>query len=84
MTNTTTQEDIKWVDDHYPDLHEKYPGKYIVVKNGKVIVAAETHEKAFERANEILGENIEFIVERIEEGGLFAYNANVSIKKNHE
>ncbi|MHA1168354.1 MAG: hypothetical protein ACTSRU_11070 [Candidatus Hodarchaeales archaeon] len=84
MYDSSIQEDIHWVDKNYPILHQKYPGKYIVVKNAKVIVVAETHALAVTRAREILGTEVEFTVERIEEGGLFVYKVNPESKRNYK
>lgn len=65
--------DIKWIDENYEMLQEKYPGKYIVVKNSTVIVVADDFDTATRRAKEVLGDTIKFTVERIETGDLFAY-----------
>ena len=77
MTYSLVSEDIRWVNAHYEELQEKYPGKYIVVKNQKVIVVAETHEKADNRVKELLGEWVEYTIEPIEFGDLFAYHTNI-------
>jgi len=71
---SSIQDDIEWVNKNIELLQEKYPNKYIVVKNEKVIVVADDYDTADKRATDLLGENIEFIVERIEIGDLFAYN----------
>ena len=78
--NSTVQEDIEWVNNNIELLQEKYPNKYIVVKNEKVIVVADDYDTADKRATEILGNDNEFIVERIEIGDLFAYNIGIYTK----
>ncbi len=77
---STVQDDIEWVNKNIELLQEKYPNKYIVVKNEKVIVVADDFDTADKRATDLLGENIEFIVERIEIGDLFAYNFGIYFK----
>ena len=76
-------EDAQWVDENYKELHEKYQGKYIVAKGGRVIVVADEFAVAHRRASEILGKETKFVVERIERGDLFAYCFEVQIK-NHQ
>ncbi len=75
--SSSLAEDIQWVDKNYADLHRKYAGKYIVVKNNKVIIVADDFETADARAKEMLG-SAEYTVERIEIGGLFAYSFEIS------
>ena len=77
---SSVQDDIEWVNKNIEQLQEKYPNKYIVVKNEKVIVVADDFDTADKRATDLLGENIEFIVERIEVGDLFAYNFGIYFK----
>ena len=66
-------DDIKWVDANYEDLHRKFAGKYIVVKNGKVVIVADDFSTADRRAKEVLKPGTEYVIERIEHGDLYAY-----------
>lgn len=68
----TFVEDMQWVDAHYEELQQKYPGKFIVVRNGKVIAVGDNYREAEQRALEKLGPDAEIIVERIEICELFA------------
>lgn len=71
--NSDVFSDIKWIDDQYEILQEKHPEKYIVVKNSTLLVVVDGFDTATRRAKEILGDTIEFTVERIETGDLFVY-----------
>lgn len=77
---STIRADVDWVNKNIEVLQEQYPNKYIVVKNEKVIVVADDFDTADKRATELLGKHIEFIVERIEIGDLFAYNFGIYSK----
>lgn len=67
--------DMQWVDTHYEELQRKYPGKFIVVRDGRVIAVGDNYREAEQRALEKLGPDVEIMVERIEIGELFAYTS---------
>ena len=67
---TDVFDDITWVDKNYEELQTKYPNKYIVVKNQKVVVVADDFDTADKRASQILGSNVDYTVERIEIGDM--------------
>ena len=37
--------DVAWLSSHYEEIREKYEGKLIAVKNGKVILSADNIEE---------------------------------------
>ena len=74
LAETAVIADIRWVDQNYIELQRMYPKKYIVAKDQRVIVVAETFRAAYRRAKDLLGEDADFTVERIEIGDLFAYD----------
>lgn len=74
--------DIQWINKNYLSLQEKYPNKYIVVKNGSIIVVADDYDTAYDRALLKIGDKHKFTVERIEVGDLFAYYSGLHSKDN--
>lgn len=58
-------EDFAWLVEHGPELFRKYAGKWIAVRNGRVIGVGDTAPEAAERAREKAGD-ADFILEAID------------------
>lgn len=51
-TNSLLKDEFKYFKDNHERLFTQYPDKYLVIKEGKVLNASDTFEKALESALE--------------------------------
>ena len=57
--------DFSWLSDHSPELSEQYAGRWIAVRDGKVVGVGETAVEAAEQAREKVADG-EFILEAVD------------------
>ncbi|MEM1558617.1 MAG: DUF5678 domain-containing protein [Candidatus Bathyarchaeia archaeon] len=72
--------DFEWINSHYPELQERYPGMYVAVKNGRVIAYGREFGKVYDEAGEKAGD--EFIIDYILSGEPFVLK--VKLQNNRD
>lgn len=63
----------KWLKEHYKELQNKYPDKYIAIQNEKILAAGDTIEEVYIRARSLSSRL--FILEFIKKSDIFLYES---------
>ncbi|MEM1544918.1 MAG: DUF5678 domain-containing protein [Candidatus Methanomethylicia archaeon] len=67
--------DFEWLNSHYSELQEKYPGMYVAVKDCKVIAYGKEFGKVYDEAKEKVGKD--FIIDYILSGEPFVLKVGI-------
>ncbi|MEM1538726.1 MAG: DUF5678 domain-containing protein [Candidatus Nezhaarchaeales archaeon] len=67
--------DFEWLNAHYSELQEKYPGMYVAVKDGRVVAYGKEFGKVYDEAMEKTGG--EFMIDYILSGEPFVLKAEL-------
>lgn len=75
MSNDKTDADFAWLVAQGPDLYQKYAGKWIAVRDAKIVGVGDTAVEAAEKARAAVGD-AEFILEAIDETADVIYGSH--------
>ena len=74
-------ESLIWLEENFPNLQEKYAGKYIAVQNKEIIAVGDTYSEAYRKAKLVSPEK-EFVIDFIDRGDLHAFTITDTNKES--
>ncbi len=72
----------QWISQHYNELIEEYAGRWVLIKNNKIVFADRQFEIVYNKSKELCTSSKDCVIRRIDSGDAVLYDITVSYSKD--